>query len=735
MTSFGGTIKLQGESEYKKALSEITGNLKVLNSEMKVVTSQYDRNDKSAESLSSQNDVLNKKIDEQQSKVDILTKALKEAEQETGENSATTKKWQIELNNAQAELNKLNKQVENNEEALKDLDSATDKAEKEIKDLGDTSEKTGGKLKSFLGGVGNVAKGFAVGVVGSLTGLATGLIAVTEESKEFNNNMAKLESSAKDGGYAVDYAKKGFQELYGVLADETGANTTMSNLMAIGTTTKNVDTLITASKGIWAKYGDSIPLDGLAEAVNHTSKLGSVQGNLADALEWSGITVDDFNAKLEKCRTEEERTQLIVDTLNKEYGKLGEEFEKNNEAMISLNEAQMNIKQSMAEIGEAFAPVLAMLTQFGAEVLAELVPYVQEFAEILSNISNGSLSVSDGISKMTNVVLDLATNLVAQLPNILQAGVGIVKSLLSGIQTSLPQIMPVVMEIITTLVNGLVDLLPQILQTGITILTELVKGIADSLPTLIPTVVDAVILMVETLIDNIDLIIDAGIQLILGLADGLIEALPRLIEKVPVIMQKLIDAFVRNFPKIVKAGGELIGKLVVGLIGSLGELLMQGPKIVKTLITGIMSVNKEIKNTGINLVKGIWEGISGSMDWIKNKIKGWVGNVTNFLKKLFGINSPSKLFKEQIGTNLALGVGEGFGDTMSEVSKDMANAIPTEFDTDVSLKANASTKSSGSSYDNMVGAFREALKDVKVVMNGREMGAFVESTMEKVVYS
>ena len=120
-SSFGGTIKLQGESEYKKALREITDNLKVLNSEMKVVTSQYDRNDKSASNLSQQNSVLTKKIDEQKEKVNILTKALEDARKETGDNSNTTKKWQVELNNAKAELNKLEKGLDDNEKEMKDF--------------------------------------------------------------------------------------------------------------------------------------------------------------------------------------------------------------------------------------------------------------------------------------------------------------------------------------------------------------------------------------------------------------------------------------------------------------------------------------------------------------------------------------------------------------------------------------------------------------------------------------
>ena len=95
--SFGGSVKLTGESEYQKALRGITDNLKVLNSEMKVVTSQYDKNDNSSQKLKATSEVLNKKIAEQESKVGILKEALAKAEQETGKNSTTTKKWQNDL--------------------------------------------------------------------------------------------------------------------------------------------------------------------------------------------------------------------------------------------------------------------------------------------------------------------------------------------------------------------------------------------------------------------------------------------------------------------------------------------------------------------------------------------------------------------------------------------------------------------------------------------------------------
>ena len=126
-SSFGGVIKLKGESEYRKALSSITSNLKVLTSELKVVTSQYDKNDKSVESLSSQNEVLTKKIVEQKEKVITLSKALSDAIKETGENSETTKYWRVQLNNAQSDLNKLKVNVDNNTKSIREFGEEEEK--------------------------------------------------------------------------------------------------------------------------------------------------------------------------------------------------------------------------------------------------------------------------------------------------------------------------------------------------------------------------------------------------------------------------------------------------------------------------------------------------------------------------------------------------------------------------------------------------------------------------------
>ena len=142
---------------------------------------------------------------------------------------------------------------------------------------------------------------------------------------------------------------------------------------------------------------------------------------------------------------------------------------------------------------------------------------------------------------------------------------------------------------------------------------------------------------------------------------------------------------------------------------------------------------------GSNLIKGLWDGISNSFDWIKNKIAQWVGDVFNFIKKLFGIASPSKLFRDEIGANLALGIGEGFSDEMKNVQRQMEAALPTNFDVEANLNNKNKTLNGsdikGITYFDAVNAFKEALSDINIELDNENMGRFVRKTVTKAIYA
>jgi predicted nucleic acid-binding Zn-ribbon protein len=174
---FGLLIGVEGEKEFKKALSDINQSFKVLGSEMQLVASQFDKNDKSAAALASRNQILNKEIEAQKDKITTLRAALENASESFGENDRRTQNWQIALNKAQAELNGMERELGQNEKALDDMGDEMDEAAEnaddlgeELDDAGDAAEKSGGKFEKL----GGVLKGIgaALGAVAVAAGAA-----------------------------------------------------------------------------------------------------------------------------------------------------------------------------------------------------------------------------------------------------------------------------------------------------------------------------------------------------------------------------------------------------------------------------------------------------------------------------------------------------------------------------------------------------------------------------------
>lgn len=757
MSSFGGTVKLTGESEYKKALADISGNLKLLNSEMKVVTSAYDKNDKSAENLSSQNEVLNKKIDEQQKKVDILADALAKAKEETGENSDTTKKWQLELNSAQAELNTLNRKVEDNKSAMQEATDSTKGEAKAVEDFGEEADKSGDKALSL----GDIIKANLISdaIKGGLQALANGISAVGSAMSEsltagaeYADNILTLSAQT---GLSTDTLEK-----YGAVAEL--ADVSMETFT--GSLAKTTKAMGEAQKGS-AKYVEAYDKLGV--------KVTDANGNLRDseAVYWE--TVD----ALKGIENETERDALAMELFGKKAQDLNTIIDMGSEGFKDLEqtavdmgavlggeglEALGNLDDQMQIFKSTTSSTGNILASAFAPMVSEAMGEVNDFggalngliASVLSGdeegIEGAMVRVSEEVGDMVATIRDmvpqmmevasslisaLVDTLIADLPWILEQGMEILTTLLDGIISSIPKIIPVVLQVVQTLLQTFLENLPMIIEMGMQMLVSLIQGIADMLPELIPTVIDAVLLMVDTLIDNIDLIIDAGIELILALADGLLEALPDLVEKIPEIIDKLLDAIFDNFPLILDAGIELVIQLAVGLVQAIPQLVSKIPTLTAKLIKGLLGAIPQLIEAGGQLLAGLFEGLLNPTT-IWNSVKKLFNGIIGGIKELFGIHSPSTVFADIVGKNLALGLGEGFDDTMGDVSKEMANAIPTEFDAEIGTNLNVvSGQPQMSQYDMMVMAFKQALTEVKVVLDDREMGGFVTSTVERVVFA
>lgn len=755
MSSFGGTVKLTGESEYRKALSEISSNLKVLNSEMKAVTSEYDKNDKSVANLSSQNEVLNKKIDEQEKKVSVLKDALENAKKETGDNSETTKKWQTELNNAQAELNQLNRKVSDNADAMKEAEQGTKEEADAVEDFGKEAEKSGEKALSL----GDIIKANLISeaIKAGLSALADGFKAIGSAMGDcltagasYADNMLTLSAQT---GLSTDTLEK-----YNAVAELTDVSMeTLTKSMS-----KNLKSMSDARDGSEA-YAEAYKKLGV--------QITDADGSLRDSETVYWETID----ALKGVTDETERDALAMELFGKSAKDLNTVIEMGSEGIAEYEQQavsmgavlggeglealgalddQMQIFASTTGatkniLASAFAPAMSGalegVNSLGGALNGLIAAVVSEegvgaafdnFSENLTGFIGGIETAIDDIMYYADLLISMVLDLIQEhLPTLVEKGMEMLLSIIQGIASVIPDLMPVVLTVIQTLITTIIENLPMILEMGIQMLTSLINGIAEMLPELIPMAIDCVITIVETLLDNIDLIIDAAINIVMALADGLIDALPDLVDKIPIIIDKLIVAITNNLPKLIEMGIELTIKLAEGLIKAIPQLVSKIPELIKSYINGFVNYYSKIGEIGKNLVQGIWNGIKDATGWILDKIKGFGKSVLDGIKGVFGIHSPSTVFKDEVGKNLALGVGEGFADTMSDVSNEMQNAIPTEFDTEINANMRTGGQSQLSTHDLMVSAFKQALREVKVVLDDREMGSFVTDTVERTVFA
>lgn len=271
-------------------------------------------------------------------------------------------------------------------------------------------------------------------------------------------------------------------------------------------------------------------------------------------------------------------------------------------------------------------------------------------------------------------------------------GPELITNFCNGIVSALPNLTAQGGQILNNLMLAITANLPAIIQGGIAIISSLISGIAQQLPTLIPTAVEMILTLASSLLSNIDQIIDAGIDLLVGLAQGLVNALPKLINKAPTIIGQLASAIIRNLPKILQAGIKILGMLATGLIQAVPQLISKIPSIISQIKNAFTSI--DWGTVGSNIIKGIASGLKSAGGAIVEAAKNAAKSALNAAKDFLGIHSPSRVFRDQVGKMMALGMGIGFDKNVP--IKSMNASLKTALG---SLKENAGTVLSGGSLN------------------------------------
>ena len=252
------------------------------------------------------------------------------------------------------------------------------KANEALNETSTKAKETSDDTESSFAKIGGVAKNIALGIGAVGVALGGAFVSAIQNTREYREEMGKLDTAFVTNGHSSEAAKKTYSELNAVLGDSGQAVEASNHLALLTDNEKDLQTWTDICTGVFATFGDSLPIEGLTEAANETAKVGQVTGPLADALNWAGISEDKFNEKLEKCSNEQERQKLIMETLNGTYKDASKQYQETNGDILESRKAQERLTDAIAKVGEIGEPIMTDITNAIAKMAEKAVPVLED---------------------------------------------------------------------------------------------------------------------------------------------------------------------------------------------------------------------------------------------------------------------------------------------------------------------------------------------------------------------
>lgn len=489
-----------------------------------------------------------------------------------------------------------------------------DKANESIQKTDEKAEGLGNKL---LKGVGTAAK-WGAGIVTAATGMATAvggaMVSITENTREYRNEMGKLETAYQSAGFETEAATDTYRSLNAVLGDTGQAVEAANHLAKLCDTEEELSTWTDICTGVYATFGDSLPIEGLTEAANETAKVGAVTGPLADALNWAGVSEDEFNESLAECTSEQERQILIASTLNDLYKDASDTYKEVNKDILEANEAQDKLNSAMAGIGAIAEPVVSQFKSLFADFLTQSTPMLQQLADDLLP------PLMDFITQMMPMLFDL---LGAIMPIVVDIAGTVLPMFVEILQLLLPpllQIVQAILPVVTTLLNALMP----ILQLLIDLLTPIIQLFMDLLTPIIDIIVRAITPLIQIIGVLIELTLEPLINVVKLVGTIFGGTLKGVLDTASKIINNVIGVF-KGFSTFLN--GVFTGDFTMAFQGIVD--------IASNIFGGIVEVVKSPINYMIDLLNGFIDGIN------QIEIPDWVPSVGG---KSLSIGHINKLY-------------------------------------------------------------------------------------------
>lgn len=655
--TIGATIKLGGEKEYRKAISEINSSMKVLRSEMKKSTAEFGSNSKSLKALTAEKKNLKSQIEQQTAKINTLRGAVESATKKYGENSKEVNKWKASLNEAEAELAKMNDRLGDVEKQTKGLR----KVETAFKDIKSKISEMKDNMPPAVKGLGNIVS--AAGKLAKITFKATAA------------SMAALGTTAVAVGKGVAKAVKASIEGFGDYEQLVGG----------------VETLFKSSSNEVVKYANNayktagLTANEYMETVTSfsASLLQSLNGDTAKAAQVADMAITDMSDNANKMGTDMSSIQnayqgfakqnyTMLDNLKLGYGGTQKEMER----LLSDAEKLSGQKYDISNLNDVYQAIHVIQTNVGitgttakeasTTIQGSIKAVKSTFQNLITGLADENANIKQLVGNFTDSVITAGKNIIPRIVTIVKS---IGPALSETVTTLLPQLIPVVSELINQLVNGIMQNLKPIIQAATTIVSTLAKALTED--DTITAIIDATLYLVDSIVgmlrnpEQLQKLIDAAIKITLEIASGLLQMMPQ-----------IVDAGLQLIKGLWNNRG-----LILSTIKQLGKTIISNIKAV----FGIHSPSTIFADIGKNLILGLIRGLQNSLHLVVDKVKNLGNTVVNALKNKLGIHSPSTVFAS-LGDYSGQGFGVGFTRSMKKVKEKIKDILPTSINSDVGVR-------------------------------------------------
>lgn len=495
------------------------------------------------------------------------------------------------------------------------------KGQKELKNIEKQGKSSGGKLGTALKASGKVVGTAMAAMVAAVAAAGAALVGLTESTREYRTQQAMLATAFQTSGGSAEQAKEVYGDLYRVLGDSGQAQEAAQHLAHLTTEEQALSEWTTICQGVYATFGESLPIESLTEAANETAKTGELTGALADALNWAGINEEEFKDQLFLCNNEAEREALIRETLTGLYGEAAANYETTAADILKANEAQMALTESTAAAGAALEPVITTIKSGLAGALQGIIPSFTMFAEGFSETVSG---VEGGAEKMIQGIKEMADGIIATiqdaLPMLLTVGMEIIKALIEGIAAALPDLLATVgdvlkdvLAVLTTLipmvVEAILGALPDLINMVFEIAAEILNALGEILPQILEEIVAILPILIQTILDNIPLLLEAAITLLMTIVEAIEEILPPLIEALPSIIDSILNCLLENLPVILEGAVSLFTAIIDAIDVILPALVEALPEIITSILMFLIEAIPDLLAGAIDFFFAIIEAI------------------------------------------------------------------------------------------------------------------------------